>query len=418
MSRDDPIGYMEGIIKEVCEQFGPRASGDPSEKAAGDHIEAGMKTFCDATRQEAYTCHPKGFLGFIRFAALLALIAIILYVLSMAIELGWLAGDLLVHLGLLVPAVACAGFSMLYLIAQVMTYHHLPFIDALFPERTSNNIIGIVEPKGEVKRTVIVSGHHDSQHEFSLFYYLKTFGGLILYLGFFGIIVMTGIFSLRIILLLLAVPFTGFFTVFMVVSIIFIPIAISCMFFVNMKKPVLGGFDNMSGVAIAMAVAKRFSNERLAHTRVMAIAFAGEEAGLRGSFAFAKAHAAELQVSEHVMINLDGIGEAGFIRINNAEPLIGVKHDESLNQELLSVAKDLGIPASIAPLPFGASDAAPFRKVGVKATTINAFDLGSPIPHLPNYYHNRNDTPAVVQPEALRQAHDIVVECIKRMDAA
>nr|MDO8119510.1 M28 family peptidase [Candidatus Sigynarchaeota archaeon] len=311
------------------------------------------------------------------------------------------------------PAVACGGFSMLYLIGQAMTYHHLPFIDALFPEKTSYNVIGTVEPRGEVKRTVIISGHHDSQYEFNLFYYLKTFGGAVVFLGFGGIVLMTIVFLLRLILLVLSIQLTVFFIVFMVICIIFIPIACMCMSFVNMNKPVMGAFDNLSAISILLAVGKHFASMKLENTRLMLISFAGDEAGLRGSSAFIKAHLGELQASEHLVVNLDGIGEKDKVIFTRTEALVGIVHDKWMNEQMMGIAKELGIKARLGPLPFGTTDAARFSKAKIKTTNINAFDLGA---HLPYYYHNRNDTLDVVDKEALAQVYDIVVEFIKRVD--
>ena len=113
------------------------------------------------------------------------------------------------------------------------------------------------------------------------------------------------------------------------------------------------------------------------------------------------------------VVNLDGVGEKDKVIITNSEPLAGVSHDKVMNDQLMSAAKDLGIPTRFGPLPFGATDASRFSKMKIKATNINAFDLGA---HLPFYYHNRDDTPDVVETEALGQVFDIVVEFINRLD--
>ncbi len=205
-----------------------------------------------------------------------------------------------------------------------------------------------------------------------------------------------------------------FFIVFMVICIIFIPIACMCMFFVNMNKPVMGAFDNLSAVAILLEIGKHFgTSEKLENTRVMLVSFAGEEAGLRGSSAFIKEHIEELKKEDFFVVNLDGIGEKDKVIFTRTEPLIGVAHDKWMNDQLMDIAKKLGIKARLGPLPFGGTDAARFSQAKIKTTNINAFDLGA---HLPHYYHNRNDTLDVVDKEALAQVYDIVVEFIKRVD--
>ena len=47
------------------------------------------------------------------------------------------------------------------------------FVDPLFPREQGENIVGVIRPRGDVKRRVLVSAHTDSAYEFTLWYFLK-----------------------------------------------------------------------------------------------------------------------------------------------------------------------------------------------------------------------------------------------------
>ena len=72
--------------------------------------------------------------------------------------------------------------GIVIMVFQFFLYKH--FIDFLFPKKTGVNVWGAVEPEGEVKRQVIISGHHDSARVFNFFihqpklYSLRVTGGI------------------------------------------------------------------------------------------------------------------------------------------------------------------------------------------------------------------------------------------------
>ena len=149
------------------------------------------------------------------------------------------------------------------------------------------------------------------------------------------------------------------------------------------------------------------------HTRIHLISFAGEEAGLRGSKRYVKAHNEELKKNRTILINMDGITTKDCVVIIEKETLIGAKHDPEICNSLLKIAKEQGINARLGVLPFGATDAAAFSRKKLPATTIGSHELKG---RLPEFYHTRLDTPEVVDKEALGQVLQICLGYIKHID--
>ncbi len=415
---DDKINkYMHGFIEDICNDIGPRESGTEQEELAGNKIEEEMKKFCNEVRQEEYISSPKAFLGGIKYGALLIMCSIVLYWLSVLVDLGLFQINVSFNLIFLVIATILMVITFGYFILEVMKYHET--YDFLFKKKQSKNVIGTIYPEGEIKRTIIFSAHHDSAYEFNLFYYLKRFGQITINIGYLGAaLVFIGV-ILKIIFFLLLINLTALFFVFGIIFLFFIPIIILYMYF-HSYNSVLGAFDNLSGVAIVLGIGKFLSENKKnkeiypMHSKVHLISFAGEEAGLRGAKRYVKRHFDELMESETITINMDSIDKKDKeVIIVEKEPGIGAKHDLKVVDSLFKITKDLNVKAKIGSLPFGATDAAVFSKKNLSACTISSLNLKE---ELVPYYHTREDTPLVVEKEALGQVVKICLEYLKMID--
>ncbi len=402
--------YMHGFIKRICDEVGPRESGTEQEVIAGNMIEEEFKKYCDQTYQEEYTSSPTAFLGFIRYGAGILIIAILLYWLSLFVDLGILHIERFYSLIFIASAAGITIFCDYYFIFEVMRYTE--FLDRFFPSKKSYNIVGTVDPTDEVNHTVLFAGHHDSAYEFNLFYYLKTFGAATIFIGFVGSIIFGVISTLKLIFYFIPVNSIQLFLIFGWVALVLVPIAVLYMFF-HSYKPTLGAFDNLSAVAVTLGLGKYLKENKLKHTRVELISFAGEEAGLRGSKRYVAKHFDELKQSGAILINMDGIGKKDNIVIAKKEFLMGAKHDTTITKDLYKIAQDLKIGSVIGTLPFGATDAAAFTKKKLLAGCIMAYPSKL---ELPDYYHTRLDTPDVVEKEALEQVLQICIEYLKKID--
>ncbi|MFW9938177.1 MAG: M28 family metallopeptidase [Candidatus Thorarchaeota archaeon] len=412
---DDKLkNYMYNFIEEVCNDIGPRESGTEAEILAGNKIEDELKTFCDETCQEEYISSPHAFLGGIRYGALLVLVAVILYWMSLLIDLNVLQIEPYFNTFFLIIAIILIIISVSYFILETMKYYET--FDFMFPKRKSKNIIGTINPSsGTIKATIIFSAHHDSAFEFNTFYYLKRFGQIIINVGYLAVILILIGIIIKLIFFLLSINLTIFFFSVGILYLCFTPITIPYILF-HSYKPVLGAYDNLSGVSVVLGIGKFlfYNKESMPkHTRVHLISFAGEEAGLRGAKRYVLQHHIELIDNETIVVNLDSIGKREIIIIHNKESGIGAKHDPKIYQEILRIAKNLNPNAKILPLPFGATDAAAFSKKGISATSIGSLNLKE---ELAPYYHTRNDTPEIIDKEALGQFLEICLNYLKHID--
>ena len=407
--------YMHGFIEKICEEIGPRASGTEEEILAGNEIETEMKKFCDETHQEEYISSPHAFLGGIRYGAFLVFVAIVLYWVDLLIDLNIIPLDKIFGLIFLIFSIVLIILTVSYFILEVMKYYET--YDFLFPKKKSKNIIGTINPSEKVDKTIIFSAHHDSAYEFNTFYYLKRFGQIIINVGYLAVgIVLIGI-VLKFIFDLLNFKLPVLFLIFGIIFVCFLPIILIYILF-HSYKPVLGAFDNLSGVSIVLGIG-RYLNEHKndeifpKKTKVLLISFAGEESGLRGAKRFVKSHYEELKKTGTVIVNMDGIAKKNTLIILNKESGIGATHDPEIYQPIYEIAKEMNPNAKIAPLPFGATDAAAFSKMSIPAASLGGLDLVS---ELTPYYHTRYDTPNVVEKEALGQMLELCIKYLKRID--
>jgi len=408
--------YMHKFIEKICNDVGPRESGTEQELQAGDIIEEEFKQFCDEAHQEEYVSSPHAFLGGIRYGAMLVCVSIILYWMSLLIDLNLIPLHYDYSGVFLLISIILIIFTVSYFILEVMKYNET--YDFLFPNKTSKNVIGTIEPKGEIKHTIIFSAHHDSAFEFNTFYYLKRFGQLIINIGYIAVgITLIGI-LLKLIFFLLRIEFPILFFVFGIIFICFTPIVAVYILF-HSYKPVLGAFDNLSGVSIVLGIGKFLSEHKddekffPKHTRVLLISFAGEEAGLRGAKRYVKAHYEELMNHGTIIVNMDSIAKKDTLVILDKEPGIGTKHDPTIYGPIYEIARELNPKAKIASLSFGATDAAAFSKKNIPAASLGGLDLGE---ELVPYYHTRFDTPDVIEKEALGQMAELCLKYLMKLD--
>ncbi|TFG18984.1 MAG: Zn-dependent exopeptidase M28 [Promethearchaeota archaeon] len=297
-----------------------------------------------------------------------------------------------------------------------MKYHET--YDFLFPKKRSKNVVGMINPLDKEEKTIIFSAHHDSAFEFNTFFYLKRFGQIIINVGYLAVgIVLIGI-VVKFVFDLLNIQLTLLFFIFGVVFLCFTPIVLVYILF-HSYKPVPGAFDNLSGVSIVLGIAKYLNDHKNDEhfpkkTRVLLISFAGEESGLRGAKRYVEGHFEEMKQNGTIIVNMDSIAKKDTLIIIDKESGIGAKHDPAIYEPIYEIAREMNSNAKKAALPFGATDAAAFSKKGIPAVSLSGLDLVS---ELVPYYHTRNDTPDVVEKEALGQTLELCLRYLQKIDA-
>lgn len=396
--------YAIKSIKNVCKNFGPRPVGSEAEKNAQEYMLNDLKNFCDEANREEYKCSDKAFMSWVPLGAVLLVLSIVSF------TLGWAA----VGLGLCL-------LTLFFILAEFIFYK--PVLDVFFPKKTSGNVYGVIKPTGETKKRIVLSGHTDSAFEWTYTYkggrpavltiILTAIIDIVLGIGggIYALIHFGGAFGT-------VVWGEGGNVVLRVIAVIFyisVPVLVAATKFCNFKLPVMGANDDLTGVFISCAAAKFLhdNNIRFENTEVMVVCAGGEEAGLRGTKAFAKAHKDELTDSsvETVYVGFDTIRELDFTKIYDKDMTGMVKNDRKVAELIQRAAKNAGRDVSIGTIELGSTDAAAMSQAGVRAASIVAMD-----PTPARYYHTRLDTADNLSPQAIDFGVKTALEAIFMFD--
>ena len=403
-------GHIQRVFDftdEVVEQYPNRLAGTEACRNAANRIRDEFISNCGSrsVQIEDFTVHPKSFLKYIP-----GLVAI------------YIICSVLLYLQFPVPAFIGYSLGIFVFYSQFVRYWEI--FDPLFPKASGYNVFGSIEPEGEVRRQVIISGHHDAAYVFQLIahaprYYAKFINAGVLFLGLGFLVSLIGT-----ILTIFHIPTPEWAHPWVPLLLVgggvfLLPLAF---FTTGQVSPAAG--DNMIAVAIANEVAKLFHDAKqaginpLRHTRLMVASFDAEEAGLRGARAFCKKHGEELLRTKTYVLNIDTLYKVKDLNFLDHDLNSSVKLSHEMAQDCVDIAESLGYRADITKMPFGAgsTDAAAFGKIGVEATNMGgiSFDISQFGEGL--VYHTRNDLTKYIEPEMVEAGLKIVRDYILKKD--
>ena len=371
--------YAIKSIKNVCKSFGPRPVGSDAEKQAQEYMQADLEKWCDSVKREEFKCSDKAFMAWVPIGAILLILNVLFYT-----------------LGLNVIGLALSALALFFVLGEFIFYK--PVLDIFFKKKTSGNVYGVRKASGETKKRIIVSGHTDSAFEWTY-----TYKG-----GRPAVVLIIGVAVVSILLGLGAniyamIHFDGAFgsvvwgqegnlalKIIAVIMYLTVPVLGAAIGFCNYKNSVVGANDDLTGCFVSCAVAKFLSDHdiRFENTEVAVLCAGGEEAGLRGSKAFAKANKDMFNDGvETIFVSFDTIRDIEFIKIYEKDMTGMVKNDRRVAELLQAAAKNVGVDVPIGVIELGATDAAAMSQAGVPASALTAMD-----PTPARYYHTRLDT--------------------------
>jgi hypothetical protein len=295
-------------------------------------------------------------------------------------------------------------------------------IDPMYKKKGSVNVVGTLRPAESlnVKRLLILSGHHDSALEFT---WLRFTG-----YGFF-ILIATWMLALLTVLVVSAIQLVGVAIgseplikigtmgwILLVYPVL--PAIVFTIFFARGRKNggrVPGAADNLSGCALVVAMC-RFLMENPScipqDTEIRFITFGSEEAGLRGSHRYVQRHIAELQQMDARLLNFETIVHPE-IAILTSEANGIVKNSTEMVNSLVAAAQRAGVPYRMQPATLGTSnDAGRFSRVGLKACTLLGFNTQQMV----TFYHQERDNPEILTLEPLLNVLKLTREWIKMVE--
>lgn len=383
---------MLELIAEIINRFGPRPAGTDAEKNAQQFIYDKCSEFTDRRELEPFDEYLDARFGKLRWYVVFFFIALALY---------WVLPLAALLLSLCNAAVALLDIGMYQ---DILT---------TWPGRkgTSHNVTTTLEPKGEVKSTLLLSAHMDSVYEFTWWHKFGQAGVILTLLPLLLMFFQAGVFVKHVIA---PAPWdVWLWAALLALS----PLTIFTWTFMG-KDAVPGAQDNLSGIAIAFEVMKTFADPAhkgqsiLQHTRLRFVSFGSEEKGLVGSREYARRHQKELHRENAHLINIDNVRVVGHVTIIHREIMSGTKHSPVLVKALQQSFESLKIPYKMGVTPIGGSDAISLARVGIPSVTVIAMDSEK---H-DFTYHTRHDVIENIEPEALERVKNCVVGVVRRWD--
>ncbi len=281
----------------------------------------------------------------------------------------------------------------------------------VLPKGVSQNVVGVIPPREDVRRRVVLVSHLDS-HRTPLFYRSP------LLLRLFSTLVGAAFVSLPLSAVVTLLRALGAITgagVLVSAAAAFQAFAFSLSVQGQTTPHTPGANDNASGVATVLALAERLVAEPLTHTEVWIVLTGCEEVGAYGIDAFLKAHGHELRQADFINIDMVGVGlpailtREGLIRSYRPHP------------ELLRLALEIAAEHpewNAGPHTSGAyTDMGVIVKHGFRGLVIDSvIPPGHPAEPFMGYWHQMRDTADNIERACLSKVHAFAWELLQRLD--
>lgn len=376
---------MIDFIQDIITRFGGRYFGSQQEKDAQYYTASILEKHCDKVEVEEFQSPLESHFQSLKIFCIVYVVVLLLFLVDVRMAAG---------LGLINTTLFLGHF---------VTYRH--WLDFLFEKVPSWNVIGDIEPTETATSTLIIAGHIDSVKEFKWWYKLKQTGAALTVIAGFQISLI-GIYAL-LSLFITATWFSYIWWIFLITT----PILI-VYYDMHGENVVDGALDNLTAVALAVEMAKVFSQNKLKNTRLRLISFGSEEAALRGSTAYAKAHKKQLLQEKALLVNLDTIKDIEHLTIVPTE----INTFATFDKKNVKLVEDAFLATNTKykklPLPIGATDASAFQIAGLPAVSI----VGLQSEKLDPCYHTRLDNIDYVNADALEAMKLVLINFIETWD--
>jgi hypothetical protein len=390
------------FTERVVRQCGPRLTGTPACKNAALMVADELKRHCDQIKIEEFDVSPAAFRSLLKAAAVIyTLSAILLYF------------DCLL--------VASVGFLLVAFLVVGQIFFYWQLFEPFCKKARGYNVFGIMEPAGEAKQQIIISGHHDSAHVFTFLKCCQKLYALRIIPAMLAVLA-APVFSLIWVYFRYLMGGTPAFAVHFQYGVLLSLIFVTPMYFFMSKEITPGAGDNMVATAMAIKLAQLFRQARedgsdiLRHTRLILLSTDAEEAGLRGARAFARRHREELLAVPTYNFNIDSIYNLKELQFLTTDINSTIRLSREMATQCKNIAAELGYATRLFAITpgGGGTDAAEFARIGVHATTL----IGMPTNLIRDglVYHTVNDTVEHIEPAAIEASLKIALEYILRKD--
>jgi hypothetical protein len=399
--KDEAAEYMTDEITHICKDFETRSPGTKGELQACEYMADVLKTQCgcEDVSIEEFKEHPGSFFGWIYITFTLIFIGIALFFVFP------LASVILVTFGFVICFVQFGAYKK--------------FVDFMFEEKTGHNVTAVKHCRGECKRRMFFNGHPDACWEWPVNYRL---GGaafeahaVISALGalYYLVLSLMYIINYGISFSLISAGCPYFSAALW--GFLFIPFMFGMFFMWNRHRIVDGANDNLTGCEMGIAILKqlRDSGTELENTEVGVIISGSEEAGLRGSKAWAEAHNGQYDDVPTFIISYDTIHDPKYLMVNYRDLNGTVKADKDVSDLFMEAAAQADVPCKkgwVPPLG-GATDSAAFAQGGFRVAGVTGLNH-----KLESYYHTRKDSYDNLDKKGLSNCYAASVKALEMFD--
>lgn len=407
---------IKDFITYICNTFGPRPCGSNAERDTANTIKDHLTNCCDSVVLQNLLAKPRILQHLITFSIIIYTLALISFYIY--------------------PFITILLIFLLLLITYFTRCKSWPVLEFIFPSVPSQNVIGKINAKKNVRKTLIFSAHHDSAYIMPFFGLKRPIGffiyGLIMFLIFFLLILAASKYFLFATQLtwgtdvvnyltvtaieydsLLPAPYRDIINYSSIGCIVTYPVFASFKNLFITNTPTLGANDNLTGVSVILSLAKHLNKERPQNTDVYFASFGAEEPGTLGSKKFVKEYISKEKerAKQTKVINLECLGD-GILCVARHEVTVNARHCSQIIDIVKKSAKQANIEIRGVTVVGGSTDAAPFTWYKISACTVLRLDKwGIPAP-----YHILDDKPEYVHEDKLQEALNLCISIVKNID--
>ncbi len=417
------------IVKDA-ENIGSRLPGSAGEKKYADYMAKKLEDIGIKSKTEEFAVSPRSAIGGLPYAGWAGLILSVLTYFALGIPTLWFGMALF---GLLV---------VFWLVSCCFLYSK--WADNFFRQRISQNVYGELVPEdGKYDYTIILSGHTDTSwtwrhsaatYKFRnkpilglIYTYAKVgFGAVCVFLNI-GIAVAMAVIQAG---AMFGAPWaietmSSLSYAIFKIALLFIPfitaigsLTITAWNDSHDDTASRGAMDNATGCALSYAVIKYFKDnpdKMPKNCRIIDFNCGSEEAGLRGSMAFAEEHKYDDMLKNAWNINIDSVADKDYFEVVIKDDWQNCRFDTDLEKMFKETFKELNIESKTNGCihnPVGGCDSTPMTKAGIKSVTFAAQD-----PTMTYYYHTWRDKADRFDVETVGTGFDVVVSVIEKIAA-
>ena len=418
------------VVRSASEDIGSRLPGSDNEKKFSAYMGEKLREIGIKPKREEFALSPRSSIGGIPYAGWFGLVLSALTYFALSLPSLWF--------GMALASVCCFA----WLILSVFLYK--PWFDMFFKREISQNTYGeLLPPDGKYDYTIILSGHTDTSWNWkhsdnSEKYKDKPVKGLITTyakVGFGAVCV----FFMMAVSIAMTIIYLGYYTNAewayilvkysasfnnFVLAMHFLPIitAIGSCFVImwadpNPRNASRGAMDNATGCALSFAVTKYFHDnpdKMPKNCRIIDLNCGSEEAGLRGSMAFAAAHKDDDLTKNAWNLNIDSVADEGYFEVVIKDDWQFCRFDTDLEKMFKDTFDELGIVSKTNGCihnPVGGFDSTPMTKAGIKSVTFAAQN-----PILTYYYHTWHDTIDRFSVDTVGDGFDVLLAVVDKID--